>query len=117
MPISISVNDRGELCPRLPVAAEKTGVAIHWRMRGTQRPRHAVMRHDGETLGFGLRQRRVGGDDGNGRIFRRVALDTKVERARWPGRWPAEAAKLAIFFIGGGPEMRPVADRRSGRAR
>ena len=101
--------------PRHSGRRGKNRVAVQASMRGPKGPRHAVMRHDGKTLGFGFGQGRVGRDDGNGRIFRRVALDAKVERVCWPGRGQAEAAKLAMFFIGGRP--RNAALRRSSRGR
>jgi len=88
-------------------------VAVHRRMRGPQRACHAVMRHDGQTLGLRFGQGRVSGDDGDGGIFRGIALDVKAERLGGPWRGPAEAAELAIFFIRGGPEMRAFADGRA----
>src|SRR5205807_8469467 len=62
----------------------KNRVAVEASMRGPEGPRHAVMRHNGKTLRLRFGQRCVCGDDGDGRIFRRVALDAKVERVRWP---------------------------------
>src|SRR3984893_12975419 len=86
-----SVTYRGEFF-RGSGRGGKNRVAVEASMRGTEGPRHAVMRHDRKPLRLRFGQRRVGGDDGDRRILRRIALDAKFERVHWPGRGPAEAA-------------------------
>src|SRR5262249_61309569 len=70
-----------------------------------------VLRHDRQLLRLRLRQRGVGGDDGDGRVLARPALAIRHEARRRYGRRKTEAAEFAVHLERGCPEVGAVADR------
>src|SRR5262245_58246056 len=69
-----------------------------------------VLRNDRELLGLRLGQRRVSGDDGDGRILARPAFRDRGQRRGRHGGGKAQSPELAVHFEGGGPELRSLAD-------
>ena len=71
---------------------------------------HAIMGHDGEALGLRLRECRIGRDDGDGGVFRRITLEADAQGIRGLGHRPSEPAELSVALEWGRPKMTAAAD-------
>ena len=88
----------------------KGGVARH------QRAGKAVMRGNGQPLALRLVERRIGGDDTDGRVLGRCQAARQRHIGSGTGRRRAEATKFTALFPWRGPQMRhPVRRRRAMR--